>query len=112
VLFSFLQADKLVKIINAATKKKENGAFISGRWGNKWINSKGRKLSDGLCPVGCVSMFAHGVWILRAQLGILGGGAVHSAALERFVAAHVCVDEASFDEDANRKQQDRDSNNN
>lgn len=57
-------------------------------------------------------MFAHGVWILRAQFGILGGGAVHSAALERFVATHVRVDEASFDEDANRKQQDRDSNNN
>lgn len=57
-------------------------------------------------------MFAHGMWILRAQFGILGGGAVHSAALERFVAAHVRVDEASFDEDANRKQQDRDSNNN
>lgn len=57
-------------------------------------------------------MFAHGMWILRAQLGVLGGGAVHSAALERFVAAHVCVDEASFDEDADRKQEDRYSNNN
>jgi len=57
-------------------------------------------------------MFAHGMWILRAQFGILGRGAVHSAALERFVSAHVRVDEASFDEDADRKQQDRDSNNN
>ena len=27
-LFSFLQADKLARIINAATKKKENGVFI------------------------------------------------------------------------------------
>ena len=72
----------------------------------------GRRISDGLCSVGCVSMFAHGMWVLRAQFGILGRGAVHSAALERFVSAHVRVDEASFDEDADRKQQDRDSNNN
>lgn len=27
-LFSFLQADKLARIINTATKKKENGVFI------------------------------------------------------------------------------------
>ena len=72
----------------------------------------GRRISDGLCSVGCVSMFAHGMWVLRAQFGILGRGAVHSAALERFISAHVRVDEASFDEDADRKQQDRDSNNN
>ena len=72
----------------------------------------GRRISDGLCSVGCVSMFAHGMWVLSAQFGILGRGAVHSAALERFVSAHVRVDEASFDEDADRKQQDRDSNNN
>lgn len=52
------------------------------------------------------------MWVLRAQFGILGGGAVHSAALERFISAHVRVDEVSFDEDADRKQQNRDSNNN
>ena len=57
-------------------------------------------------------MLTHRVGILRAQFGILGGGAVHSAALERFISAHVRVDEVSFDEDADRKQQDRDSNNN
>ena len=72
----------------------------------------GGRISGGLCSVSCVSMFAHGMWVLRAQFGVLGGGAVHSAALERFISAHVRVDEVSFDEDADRKQQDRDSNNN
>lgn len=57
-------------------------------------------------------MLTHRVGILRAQFGILGGGAVHSAAFQSFVSTHVRIDETSFDENPNGEQEHRDSNNN
>lgn len=46
-------------------------------------------------------MLTHRVGILRAQFGVLGGGAVYSAALQSFVSTHVRIDETSFDENPN-----------
>ena len=46
-------------------------------------------------------MLTHRVGILRAQFGILGRGAVYSAALQSFVSTHVRIDETSFDKNPN-----------
>ena len=79
--FSFLQVDKLAKIINAATKNNEKGVFISRFLYEKWGIMIRLFKCRSLRLRSLVRVLTYGVWILRAEFGILRGGAVHAAAL-------------------------------